>query len=93
MISVYSRIRRSGRSNSTPWNPSITRLPEEPSPQTIRPPEIVSSVANSWAMAPGDREKVLRMPVPIWIFSVLAAITVSQGNTECPQASPVEIIS
>ena len=59
----------------------------------MRPPEMVSRVANSCAIAPGEREKVLRIPVPIWIFSVLAAITVSQGRTECPQASPVEIIS
>ena len=71
----------------------MTRLPEEPSPQTMRPPEMVSRVANSWAIAAGVREKVLRMPVPICNFSVLAAITVSQGRTEWPQASPVETIS
>ncbi|SHT93648.1 Uncharacterised protein [Mycobacteroides abscessus subsp. abscessus] len=38
-ISTVSRVRPSGASYLTPWNPSITWGPEAPMPRTNRPPE------------------------------------------------------
>ena len=87
--STYSRRRRNGRSNFTPWKCSITNSPETPSPSSDLPPESWSSTANSCASAAGEREKQFRIEVPNRIFDVFNARIVSQGMGETPHASPV----
>ena len=68
--------------NGAPIITNSERVQPAPSPSTARPPEILSSDANSCASAAGVREKQLRIDVPISIFEVLAAIAASSGSGE-----------
>ena len=89
MMSTVSRMRRSGVVKGTPWKCSITRWPDDPRPHTMRPPDNVSSAANSCAMAAGEREYTFRMEVPMWMRSVWTAKRVIHGTVDGPHASPV----
>ena len=59
----------------------------------MRPSEIWSSMANSWARVAGVREKQLRIEVPIVTRLVFAAIRLRNGIRDGPQASPEETCS
>ncbi len=73
MISTYSRVRASGLSNFTPYQPSETWGPETPRPSRKRPPERVSRVAAVIAVIAGVRAGIWKIAEPTSIRSVRAA--------------------
>ncbi len=72
-ISTYSRVRASGLSNRTPYQPSDTCGPETPRPRRKRPFERVSRVAAVMAVMAGVRAGIWKMAEPTSIRSVWAA--------------------
>lgn len=73
MISTYSRVRASGLSNLTPYQPSETCGPDTPRPSRNRPPERVSRVAAVIAVIAGVRAGIWKIAEPTSIRSVFAA--------------------
>lgn len=76
-ISTYSRVRASGLSNLTPYQPSETCGPETPRPRRKRPPESESRVAAVIAVIAGWRAGIWKMAEPTSMRSVCAATQLS----------------
>ena len=72
-MSTYSRVRASGLSNLTPYQPSDTCGPETPRPSRKRPPESESRVAAVIAVIAGARAGIWKIAEPMSIRSVWAA--------------------
>ncbi len=73
MISTYSRVRASGLSNLTPYQPSETWGPETPRPRRKRPSDSESRVAAVIAVMAGWRAGIWKMAEPTSMRSVRAA--------------------
>ena len=73
MISIVSRVRRTGLSNRTPCQPSITWGPLVPMPSTNRPPESACIESEDIASMAGVRAPSWTMPVASRIVDVRAA--------------------
>lgn len=83
-ISTYSRVRASGLSNLTPYQPSETWGPDTPRPRRKRPPESESRVAAVIAVMAGWRAGICMMAEPTSIDSVCAATQASTVGTSEP---------
>ena len=76
-MSTYSRVRASGLSKRTPYQPSDTCGPDTPRPSRNRPPERLSRVAAVIAVIAGVRAGIWKMAEPMPIRSVCAATQAS----------------
>ncbi|MDF9802721.1 hypothetical protein M2436_001268 [Streptomyces sp. HB372] len=83
-ISTYSRVRASGLSNFTPYQPSETCGPETPRPRRKRPPDSESRVAAVIAVMVGWRAGICMIAEPTSIDSVWAATQVSTVGASEP---------
>jgi len=86
-MSTYSRVRASGLSNRTPYQPSETCGPDTPSPSRNRPPESVSRVAAVIAVIAGVRAGICITALPTSMRSVCPAIQDSMVTESDPYAS------
>ena len=93
MISIVSRVLRTGRENSTPCHPSITCGPLVPTPRMNRPFEIACTLIADIASIAGVRAPSCAMPVARRTRSVTAAIAASGVNASYAQNSGTQIES
>lgn len=89
-ISTYSRVRASGLSNFTPYQPSETCGPETPRPSRKRPPERESRVAAVIAVIAGWRAGIWRIAEPTSMRSVFAATQDRTVGASEPYASAAQ---
>ena len=80
MISIVSRVLRTGRENLTPCHPSITCGPLVPIPRTNRPPEMCCRLIADMASIAGVRAPSCAIPVARRTRFVRAAIAASGVN-------------
>lgn len=83
-ISTYSRVRASGLSNLTPYQPSETCGPDTPRPSRNRPPESESRVAAVIAVMAGWRAGICMIAEPMSMDSVCAATQLSTVGASEP---------